>query len=128
MTTKQWNEILNPTLYVCGAGLVFTGILQQWVLPKGSAGRGLTWLGLGRHEWGQWHFALGTVVTVAVTLHLFLHWAWIRAYLWGAPGDARPRWVLPALGLTLLLAALALPFLIAPTFDPAATGGGGGQG
>jgi hypothetical protein len=83
-----WNFVLDSISLVNLLLLAGTGSIMRWVLPPGSGGgRGYGFrggrgpgpggeqvkqlLGLGRHDWGDIHFAL-------VLVHLALHWTWIK--------------------------------------------------
>jgi hypothetical protein len=58
--------------------MVGTGVLLRWRLPPGShGGRGLRFLGLGRHDWADVHVWLGYALVGLVGVHLALHWAWL---------------------------------------------------
>ena len=84
-------------------GLAFTGVLMKYVLPSGSgggrgAGYGLgrgrggagaeTFLGMTRHDWGEWHFWLAIGMVALVTVHVSLHAGWVAA-AWRKYGPGR---------------------------------------
>jgi len=82
-----WVDIVN---FIVSLGLVISGILIKYVLPRGSGrprggGAGfhggrevITWLGMDRHEWGEIHFWLGIIFAVLVIIHLTQHARWIK--------------------------------------------------
>ncbi len=108
---------VNIVLDLVGAfllsSLAATGALLIWKLPHGS-GRGyaggVTWLGLGRHEWGDVHFWIALAAVALVLIHVTLHWAWVRA-VWPKLVHSRSG----AAGLVVLAimaAVVSAPFLV----------------
>jgi hypothetical protein len=90
-----WNFVLDSISLVNLLLLAATGSIMRWVLPPGSGGgRGYGFrggrgpgpggeqvkqlLGLGRHDWGDIHFALALVFLGLILVHLVLHWTWIK--------------------------------------------------
>lgn len=95
-----------------------TGLLLAFRLPSGSrGGRGLSALGMGRHEWGDVHTWISYVFIGLIVLHLILHWRW----LWQFASRRNPWPILGGLGAGLVL-------LIALLFVPVERGNGDGQG
>ena len=39
----------------------------------------MTLWGLGRHDFGKIHFYLALTVSVAILIHICLHWSWVCA-------------------------------------------------
>jgi uncharacterized membrane protein len=108
-----WVDLLTALAF---AAMVGTGILAKWILPPGSRGGvGLTWLGQGRHFWGDVHFWVAVAMLVLVIIHVWLHWSWILS-LWGrlvGRLGSPATWL-----LVLLLAALIfLPLIIPATYS-----------
>lgn len=70
--------------------LVTTGFIMKYVLPPGSGGRGRllhdgrgaehikTLLSMGRHDWGDIHFYFAISFVLLLTIHLTLHFDWIK--------------------------------------------------
>lgn len=111
-------RVVNLLLYVTGCFLVGSGFLLAWRLPPGSrGGRGLTMLGMNRHEWGDWHLYVSFAVIVLTILHLALNRAWLEKI-----AASRKTWRLVG-GLVLGLALVAA-FMLAPVRQD----GGGGRG
>lgn len=119
----RWNfavDLLSVTVFAALAG---TGFLLEWGFPHGrpSGGGAWTWLGLGRHGWGELHlwFALASVAVVVA--HVVLHWAWIRSCWRRFLGAAhRP--------LALVVGAFILVCLIGPFVIPVQPALGGSEG
>lgn len=101
-------RILNLLLWLITCALAGTGLLMALRLPPGSrGGRGLSALGMTRHEWGDVHTWLSYVFLVLVFLHLAVHWRW----LWQFASRRRALPVIAGIGvgLGLCLALLLLP-------------------
>lgn len=82
--------------------------MLAWRLPPGSrGGRGLTLLGMDRHQWGDWHLYIALAVIALTFLHLAFNRIWLEKI-----AASRKLWRL-ALGLGLGL-ALITAFLITP--------------
>ena len=92
-----------------GLAVLVTGLLLAWVLPHGSGRRGVSLLGLGRHDWADIHLWLALAMTVGVVVHVLMHWTWAHqtaARLLGARSDplgAGRWWSLAAIGGGALL-------------------------
>lgn len=96
-------KVLNLLLWWVFCGMAGTGLLLAWRLPSGSrGGRGLTALGLGRHDWGDIHTWLGYGLIGLILIHLAVHWRW----LWQAAARRRSWPLLAGLGSGLVLAVL----------------------
>lgn len=96
------------TLYALFCFLLGTGLLIHFRLVPGSqGGHGLTFLGLDRHQWGQWHWWASVAFLVALLVHLALNFAFIRNAI-----AKRLRWPLAGL-LTLGLGMVGF-FLFLP--------------
>ena len=107
--TKFWLNLFSAIVFTAIAG---TGVLNHWILPKGSNRIRLTWLGFDRHVWSNFHFWLGVTFLVLLVLHLSLHWSWVRTCWSRFVGSLRSplTWIV----LLLMLALLVMPFLIPP--------------
>jgi hypothetical protein len=105
--TNFWLDLLTAVVFAAMAG---TGVLQRWVLPRGSSRVGTTWLGLGRHAWGNIHFWLSGVLLALIILHLTLHWSWVRSCWSRFLGSLRSP--LTWLVLLALFALMLLPVVI----------------
>ena len=107
---SRTNFWINLTTTVALAAMTGTGILQRWILPRGSSRSGLTWLGLDRHEWADVHFWLSVLLLVLIGVHLTLHWSWVRGG-WGRfLGSLRST--LTWLVVLVLLALVTLPLIV----------------
>jgi hypothetical protein len=70
---------LNGLMFLGGCFLAGTGWLLDERLPRGRGEGGVrpTLLGMGRHDWGEWHAWVGYVMVGLVVVHLALHWRWL---------------------------------------------------
>lgn len=77
---KVWyRRVLNLLLYLSFCFIVGTGLLLEFKLvPGGQGGRGLTALGMSRHEWAEWHFYISLFFVLLVIIHLILSWGWLK--------------------------------------------------
>jgi len=99
-------RILNLLLWLSFCAMTGTGLLLAFRLPPGSeGGRGLSALGLGRHEWGDLHTWISYVFIASIVMHLAIHWRW----LWQVAARKRTWPMLAGIGLGLVL-ILALIF------------------
>lgn len=71
-------RLVNLGLLWGGAFLAGSGFLLAYRLPHGPAGRGLTALGMDRHEWAELHEICAWCVVACVILHLAMNWNWVR--------------------------------------------------
>jgi uncharacterized protein DUF4405 len=75
---NAWKRWIDLTLYLVSCGLGGTGLLLAYRLPHGhGAGRMVTFLGHGRHDWGSVHTWLACVAIVLVVFHLVLNREWL---------------------------------------------------
>lgn len=75
MKRNTLNYLLDILLGILMIGLIATGLLLKFVLPPGSGQRQL-W-GMGRHDWGDWHFWIVVSFLMVLAIHLALHWQWV---------------------------------------------------
>ena len=119
------NFWVDAATAVAIAAMLGTGILLKWVLPPGiRGGRGLSWLGEGRHYWGDVHFWISVVLVVLLVFHLVLHWSWITACWRRFAGSLKSpvTWAI----LAFLALLITLPVLIPA--EGSSSGGRYGRG
>ena len=87
------NFLLDLAGFILLVLLAVTGSIMKYILPPGSGGRGQTLhdgpgrehiktlMSMSRHEWGNIHFILAILFLIAITLHIYLHWGWIKNYV-----------------------------------------------
>jgi len=90
MKRSSLNFIIDLVSFINLVCLTFTGLIVKYILPPGSGGQGrLLHEGLGRehikqfwymsrHDWGNIHFYLALLFLTLMTIHIILHWAWIK--------------------------------------------------
>ncbi|MGI9227157.1 MAG: DUF4405 domain-containing protein [Gammaproteobacteria bacterium] len=93
--------------------VVSTGVLMRYVLPPRS-GRSIEIFGMSRHEWGDIHFYITLIFLIILSVHLILHWKFIRNIFRGKIKNADTSRLF--LGIIALLAVLALA--VAPLVAP----------
>ncbi len=99
-------RLVNIGLYLAGCFLAGTGWLLAERLPRGREGRSLSFLGLGRHDWGEWHEWIAYGAIGLVVLHLLLNWKWLTVI-----ASSKKSWrlwagLLAGLGIVLMFVAL----------------------
>ena len=116
---KVWyRRVLNLLLYLSFCFIVGTGLLLEFKLvPGGQGGRGLTALGMSRHEWAEWHFYVSLFFVLLVIIHLILSWGWLKRVA------ANKRLWPVILGLLVGLGMIAAIY-----FQPIEEQGGKGRG
>ncbi|MCG8512458.1 MAG: DUF4405 domain-containing protein, partial [Rhodospirillales bacterium] len=75
MNRQRLHLAVDITMFICGLGVIATGLLIYFVLPPGSHGD--TVWSLTRHDWGDWHFYIALALLATVMLHLLLNWNWV---------------------------------------------------
>ncbi len=133
MRRAHWNLAVEVPALAAFLALLATGLVMEFTLPPGSPSRGLSLLGLNRHQWGYAHSWAAWIFLGLLALHLALHARWALGMFLGPRGCAPSRrglgWACLALLGLALLAALALPFALSTGFQgPAAAGPGWGRG
>lgn len=101
-------RVLNLLLWLTFCAMAGTGLLLVFRLPPGSrGGRGLSVLGLTRHEWGDIHTWLSYGFIALILLHLAVHWRW----LWQFASRKRtwPMTLGVGAGLALVVILVCLP-------------------
>lgn len=98
----------NLGLYIACCALAGTGLLLHFQLPPSSrGGRGLTFYGLDRHEWGDIHLWIAYSVIALSILHVALNWQWMVKI-----AATKKKWKLIggiAFGLLIIFLFLFLP-------------------
>jgi hypothetical protein len=92
-------------------GTVLASMVGTGILPGIRGGRGLTWLGQGRHFWGDVHFWLAVALVALVIVHLALHFSWIKSCWRRFVGTLTSpmTWALALAGVTLMVLPLIIP-------------------
>lgn len=93
MKRSSLNFIIDTVSFIDLLGIVFTGLIMEYILPPGTGGSGCGLHGgcgrgihakslwsMTRHEWGDIHFGLAILFIVLMIVHIILHWSWIKNY------------------------------------------------
>ena len=80
MKRTDWKYLIDTLLFISGFGTAAIGFLMGVVIPGGPGAPEAEkyFLGLYRHQWGRFHFALSIVFIALLLVHLVLEWSWIR--------------------------------------------------
>lgn len=72
-------KVLDVVLFLNVCFLIGTGLLFEFRLVPGSeGGKGLTYFGCSRHEWGDLHLWAGYLFAALIGLHLVFSWNFIK--------------------------------------------------
>lgn len=108
MNTKMIRIITDLALFAAMCFLTGTGLLIHYkLLPGFMGGRGLTVLGLSRHQWGTYHLWAAYFLLLLLLVHLVLNYAFIKNCI-----AAKRTWIV--IGLGLIGAAFISAFLLLP--------------
>ena len=77
MSRTSLNFLLDTLLLVIFSSLVFSGVVVRFVFPPASDARGWLLWGLTYDQWSTVQFAIIAVMTLAVLVHVMLHWSWV---------------------------------------------------
>lgn len=92
--------------------VVSTGVLMRFILPPKS-GKFTEILDMSRHEWGDMHFYITFIFLAILSIHLILHWRFIRNVFRGRIKKANTsRLMLGLVGLLAVLALAIAPFVV----------------
>ncbi len=92
MKRSSLNFIIDLASFINLLTLICTGIIMKYILPPGSGGCGWGFRGgrgpgqirelwsMTRHEWGNIHFYLAILFIILMTVHIILHWTWLKNY------------------------------------------------
>ena len=81
MNKNRINFWIDFLMFIDIVFISLIALILHFVLPPGTGGRHradpLTFLWLGRHDWGEIHWILGLLFLIILTIHIWLHWKWI---------------------------------------------------
>jgi hypothetical protein len=126
MKRTDWKYLIDTLLFISGFSTAAIGLLMGVVIPGGPGASETEkyFLGLQRHQWGGFHFALSIAFFALLLVHLVLEWSWIR----GKAGQVFGRRWRGTLVLTVVAvgATLFLFWLLTGGKGSASDGRGGG--
>ena len=102
MNKSRLNFVIDLSSALLLLGLATTGYILHFRLPPKSEMKFLLW-GMSRHDFGEIHFYFSIFFLISITLHVFMHWGWVRAM--SLKQQAR---TVPLLYLALLLLGIAV--------------------
>ena len=92
MKRNTLNLIVDLVAFLDLLGIIFTGLIMEYILPPGTGACGQEISGgvgrehikdfwsMTRHEWGDVHYILALLFILLMTAHVLLHWGWICNY------------------------------------------------
>lgn len=111
MRKPEINLLINVAAFILFMLLASTGLLMWLQLPPGHGY--LTVWGMNRHAWGDIHFWIAVIFLVLISVHLILHWSWIKSMLFSKskkPMSLKNK-------VMILLIILAFIAAVAPFFS-----------
>lgn len=78
MNKPRTNYGLDVVIFVLFVATAGSGLLLWLVVPGGRENQTVTLLGWTHHDWVDLHLIAGVSMLVGTTLHLMLHWDWIK--------------------------------------------------
>lgn len=91
MSRASINFLVDCLLLVLLLALLWTSILLRALFPAPSEADGWTIWGMNYDTWSRIQFFLMLALTVAVGIHLILHWTWICGFVAGKLSRLRGR-------------------------------------
>lgn len=117
----KYNFILDALMLLCMSLVAGIGFLMKYMLVPGSErwikyGRNvdLTFLGMGRHEWGSIHLFSACLGLGLLFLHILLHTQWIIATCKKIAAGRKRKFTAAILFVLACLLLLMAPFFIEP--------------
>jgi hypothetical protein len=96
MKRNDLKYLLDSLLFVNISSIAAIGLLLAFFIPAGKRPHAEKYfLGLHRHDWGDFHLYLSLSLLVLLVLHIWLNWTWVvqstkryfanrwKKYLWG---------------------------------------------
>lgn len=85
------NFALDTTLLILLLVTVWTSSIVRVVFPPAAESRGYLLWGLPYDQWSEISFASLGALTLAILLHLVMHWDWVFGYITTRIGRIRGR-------------------------------------
>lgn len=77
MSRTTINFILDSSLLLAFAGLVWSTTIVRFVFPPAYESRGWQLWGLGLSDWINIQFGMVSLLALGVLIHVMLHWNWV---------------------------------------------------
>lgn len=78
MKRNDWKYLLDSLLFVNISSIAAIGLLLAFVIPAGKRPHAEKYfLGLHRHDLGDFHLYLSLSLLVLLVLHIWLNWTWV---------------------------------------------------
>jgi hypothetical protein len=71
------NLVVDTVLLLVTMSLLFTSVVLRFVFPAPAVAAGWTLWGRGYDAWANLQFVLMAIISLAILLHLMLHWSWV---------------------------------------------------
>lgn len=128
---NKTNFYIDIAMFLVMGALIGIGILIKYVLLPGQErwkllgeNMELTFLGLGRHEWGTIHLILGGALFVLLILHIVFHWKTIKCFFRRYVASLQGRQILTVVTVVLFLFLAVFPVFVTPEKEAIDRGGG----
>jgi hypothetical protein len=77
MSRTVINFVLDTVLLLIAVSLLFTSVVLRFVFPAPAAAAGWRLWGHGYDAWANLQFVLMAIISLAILLHLMMHWSWV---------------------------------------------------
>ena len=78
MKKNDWKYLINGLMFVDICSIAMIGLIMAFVVPPARGpDTSKVFLGLHRHQWGDFHLYLSLFLLALLVLHLWLNWTWI---------------------------------------------------
>ncbi|MGI9227803.1 MAG: DUF4405 domain-containing protein [Gammaproteobacteria bacterium] len=122
MKKSKLITLIDIAAFISFIFVVSTGVLMRYVLPPRS-GQSIEILGMSRHEWGDIHFYITFIFLAILSIHLVLHWKFIRNMFHARIKEASNfRLMLGLVGLIAVLALALAPFVAPKEYSETSEG------
>ena len=122
MKKSKLITLIDISAFISFIFVISTGVLMRYVLPPRS-GQSIEILGMSRHEWGDIPFYITFIFLVILSIHLILHWKFIRNIFHGRLKEASNfRLILGLVGLIAVLALAVAPFVAPKEYSETSKG------
>ncbi|MGD9972040.1 MAG: DUF4405 domain-containing protein [Desulfatirhabdiaceae bacterium] len=109
MKKNDLKLIINALMVVDFCAIFALGLLLKLVIPGGGQASKY-FLGLHRHEWGNFHFYLGIFLIGLLMIHVWMNWTWVLHSVKTTFGDSWKKFLTILAGAWIMVLILGWMF------------------